>query len=82
MLMGIWLTANFIANLIGGYLAGMVQPIERGEVFRIVGGEADFFLIFVLLCLAAGVLLALLVPLINRLVAREQNPSVLGEFSG
>ena len=67
MLMGIWLTANFVANLIGGYLAGMVQRIERGEVLRVLGGQADFFLIFVVLCLTAGLLLALLVPLIRRL---------------
>jgi POT family proton-dependent oligopeptide transporter len=68
MLMGVWLTANFAANLIGGYLAGMVLGIERGEVFRIFGGQADFFLIFVGLCLIAGCLLALLVPAIRRLM--------------
>ena len=68
MLMGIWLTANFVANLIGGYLAGMVQPIERGEIFRVLGGPADFFLIFLVLCLGAGCLLALLVPVIRRLM--------------
>jgi proton-dependent oligopeptide transporter, POT family len=67
MLMGLWLTANFVANLMGGYLAGMVQRIERGEVFRVLGGQADFFLIFVVLCLTAGGLLGLLVPLIRRL---------------
>ena len=48
MLMGIWFTANFVANLIDGYLAGMVEPIERGELFRVLGGQADFFLIFVI----------------------------------
>ena len=31
MLMGAWLTANFFASLSGGYLAGMVQRIERGR---------------------------------------------------
>jgi POT family proton-dependent oligopeptide transporter len=67
MLMGIWLTANFMANVIGGYLAGMVEQIERGQLFHALGGEADFFLIFVVLCLASGSLLALLVPLIKRL---------------
>jgi proton-dependent oligopeptide transporter, POT family len=69
MLMGAWLTANFAANLIGGYVAGMVQRIERGELFRILGGQADFFLIFVLSCLLAGCLLALLVPALKRLTA-------------
>jgi POT family proton-dependent oligopeptide transporter len=68
MLMGIWFTANFVANLIGGYLAGMVERIERGELFQILGGQADFFLIFVASCLAAGVVLALLVPTIGRLL--------------
>jgi len=68
MLMGAWLTANFAANLIGGYVAGTVQRIERGEVFRILGGQADFFLIFVLSCLLAGCLLALLVPALKRLM--------------
>jgi proton-dependent oligopeptide transporter, POT family len=74
MLMGIWLTANFVANLIGGYLAGMVQRIERGEVFRVLGGQADFFLIFVVLCLTAGCLLALLVPTIRRLMGAGRTP--------
>jgi POT family proton-dependent oligopeptide transporter len=67
MVMGIWLTANFVASLIGGYLAGMVQRIERGEVFHLLGGQADFFLIFMVLCLGSGLMLALLVPLIKRL---------------
>jgi proton-dependent oligopeptide transporter, POT family len=71
MLMGIWLTANFIANLVGGYLAGMVQRIERGEVFRILGGQADFFLIFVIFCIAAGLVLWLLVPTVSRLMQRS-----------
>jgi proton-dependent oligopeptide transporter, POT family len=67
MLMGLWLTANFLANLIGGYLAGLVQRIERGEIMHVLGGEADFFLIFVALCLSAGLLLGTLVPAIRRL---------------
>lgn len=68
MLMGVWLTANFFASLIGGYVAGMVQRIERGEIFRILGGQADFFLIFVGTCLSAGCLLGLLVPALRRLM--------------
>jgi proton-dependent oligopeptide transporter, POT family len=67
MIMGAWLTANFFASLIGGYVAGMVQRIERGEVFTILGGQADFFLIFVASSLLAGCTLALLVPTLRRL---------------
>jgi POT family proton-dependent oligopeptide transporter len=74
MLMGIWLTANFVANLMGGYLAGMVQRIERGELFRILGGQADFFLIFVASCGLTGALLLILVPTVCRL-AEKSDPS-------
>jgi proton-dependent oligopeptide transporter, POT family len=68
MLMGLWFTANFVANLIGGYLAGEAERIERGELFVVFGGQADFFLIFVVSCLSAGMLLALLLPLVTRLM--------------
>jgi hypothetical protein len=53
--------------LAGGYVAGMVQRIERGEVFTILGGQADFFLIFVVSCMLTGLMLALLVPTLRRL---------------
>jgi POT family proton-dependent oligopeptide transporter len=68
MLMGLWLTANFFASLSGGYLAGMVQRVERGEVFTLLGGQADFFLIFVASCFLAGGVLTLLVPTLRRLL--------------
>jgi POT family proton-dependent oligopeptide transporter len=68
MLMGLWFTANFVANLIGGYLAGGVERIERGELFVVLGGQADYFLIFVVSCISAGLLLAALLPLLTRLM--------------
>ena len=74
MLMGVWLTANFFASLTGGYLAGMVQRIERGEIFTILGGQADFFLIFVGSCLLAGCLLGLLSPTLRRLIRDQGSP--------
>jgi proton-dependent oligopeptide transporter, POT family len=68
MLMGIWFTANFVANLLGGYLAGTIDQSERGDLFRVLGGQADFFLIFVVSCLTAGTLLWLLLPVVRRLM--------------
>jgi POT family proton-dependent oligopeptide transporter len=68
MLMGMWFLANFAANLLAGYLAGMLEAVEQGEVFHILGGQADFFLIFVLSSIGAGGLLILLGPLLNRLM--------------
>ena len=71
LLMGLWLTANFFASLIGGYVAGMVQRIERGEMFTVLGGQADFFLIFVGLCLLAGFVLGLLGPTLRRMMGDQ-----------
>jgi proton-dependent oligopeptide transporter, POT family len=68
MLMGMWFLANFAANLLAGYLAGMLEAVEQGEVFHILGGQADFFLIFVLSSIGAGGLLILLGPLLTRLM--------------
>jgi POT family proton-dependent oligopeptide transporter len=77
MLMGLWFTASFIANVIGGYLAGMTERIEQGELFQVFGGQADFFLIFVLLCGTTGGLLFGLLPVIHRLMSAppHQTPS-------
>jgi POT family proton-dependent oligopeptide transporter len=71
MLMGLWFTANFVANLLAGYLAGTMDRIERGELFHLLGGQADFFLIFVGLSMGAGLLLAMLLPLIKGLMRME-----------
>ncbi len=68
MMMGVWFLSNFMANLTGGYIAGTVQAIERGEVFTIFGGQADFFLIFVLTSFGASALLFLLIPTLTRLI--------------
>jgi POT family proton-dependent oligopeptide transporter len=57
MLMGVWFLSSFAANLMAGYLAGMLEAVERGDYFRVFGGQADFFLILVLSSLVAGALL-------------------------
>ncbi len=68
LLMGVWYLANFAANLIGGYVAGAVEKVERGEVFRVFDGQADFFLMFVVSSVAAGVLLLGLTPKLRRMM--------------
>jgi len=68
MMMGVWFLSNFSANLVGGYIAGTVQKVARGEVFTLLGGQADFFLIFVLTSFAACALLLVLTPMLNRLI--------------
>jgi POT family proton-dependent oligopeptide transporter len=67
-LMGIFFLSLFAASLLGGYVAGTVQAVERGEVVHILGGRADFFLLFVVSSFAAAGMLFLLVPTIRRLM--------------
>lgn len=68
MLMGVWFLANFAANLLGGYLAGTLEAVQRGEFFQLLGGQADFFLIFVLSSMAASGFLLALAPFLKKLM--------------
>jgi POT family proton-dependent oligopeptide transporter len=66
-LMGIFFLSLFAASLLGGYVAGTVKAVERGEVYHVLGGRADFFLMFVITSILAGGFLLILVPTIKRL---------------
>ncbi len=68
VLMGTWFLASATANFIGARIAGAVEKIERGEVFHLLGGQADFFLIFVVSSTVAGVALLLLSGRIHKLM--------------
>lgn len=67
LMMGVWFLANFAANLLGGYAAGTLERVARGEFFRVLGGQADFFLVFVGTSIAAALGLAALTPWLRRL---------------
>jgi POT family proton-dependent oligopeptide transporter len=74
-LMGVWFLSNAIANWLGGQIAGQIENIEQGKLdlfwyrwFRL-GGQADFFLMFVILSVFAGVLALVLTPVMKRLLA-------------
>jgi proton-dependent oligopeptide transporter, POT family len=68
-LMGIWFISSFIAGLAAGKVAALTEPIMEGKVKLPwkIGGQADFFLLFVISSIAAGVLLLLIAPLLVRL---------------
>jgi POT family proton-dependent oligopeptide transporter len=68
LMMGVWFLAFFFSDLTAGLLAGTVEKIERGQVFHILGGQADFFLMFVVMSFVAGVVLIALSGTINRLM--------------
>jgi POT family proton-dependent oligopeptide transporter len=67
--MGAWFFSMFIADLLAGLLAGTVEKIEKGQVFHLLGGQADFFLMFVVSTFVAAAALLTLSPLVKRLMA-------------
>jgi proton-dependent oligopeptide transporter, POT family len=68
-LMGMWFLSSFVAGLGAGQIARLVEPIMAGEISLPwkIGGQADFFLLFVISSVAAGVLVIALSPLLTRL---------------
>jgi POT family proton-dependent oligopeptide transporter len=67
-LMGIWFISSFVAGLAAGKVAALVDPIIEGKVPMPwhFGGQADFFMFFVVSSIAAGVLVIILAPLLIR----------------
>ena len=61
---------------VGGMLAGKVEGIEKGTVHLFwypwfkLGGQADFFLLFVISSFGAGLVVLLLTPMIKRMIKR------------
>jgi proton-dependent oligopeptide transporter, POT family len=47
LMMGLFFGSLAISELLAGVLSGQVEKIERGQVFQLLGGQADFFLVFV-----------------------------------
>jgi proton-dependent oligopeptide transporter, POT family len=67
LLMGVWFLANFFANLTAGLSLGISNDFSKGQgPFHIFGGQADFFLIWVIAPIAAGLILMSLVPTLRK----------------
>jgi POT family proton-dependent oligopeptide transporter len=67
LFMGLWFLATGVAEFLAGHMAALTEKAERGELFHVFGGQADFFLIFVVTSVAAGLALFALTPLLKRL---------------
>ncbi len=67
--MGAWFFSMFISDLMAGFIAGTVEKVEKGQVFHLLGGQADFFLMFVVSTFAAGIALLAISPVVKRLMA-------------
>jgi POT family proton-dependent oligopeptide transporter len=68
LLMGTWWVSFFLSDTLAGFLASLVEKIEKGHFFRVFGGQADFFFIFVIVPLVGAGLLLALTPLLKRLM--------------
>jgi POT family proton-dependent oligopeptide transporter len=79
LLMGIWFISSFIANLGGGLIAAQVEKIEKGTM-RLpwqdwganFGGQADFFFLFVVTSIGAGLVILVFTPLLKKLIAGRE----------
>ncbi|MFD2543406.1 peptide MFS transporter [Lacinutrix gracilariae] len=60
MMFGIWFTANFFANLLGGFTGSYMDPIMEEH------GLTTFFLIFTIIPIGAAVIMFLLNPMLKR----------------
>jgi proton-dependent oligopeptide transporter, POT family len=69
LMMGAWFFSMFISDLTAGLLAGTVEKVEKGQIFHLLGGQADFFLMFVISTFVAGTLLLAISPWVRRLMA-------------
>lgn len=70
LLMGIWFVSSFIAHLGGGYIAATVESIESGQtkLWWSLGGQADFYMLFVVASIGAGLLILILTPLMKKML--------------
>jgi POT family proton-dependent oligopeptide transporter len=67
--MGAWFFSWFVADLSAGLVAATVEKVEKGHFFHLLGGQADFFLMFVISTFVAGLALLGLSPVVKRLMA-------------
>lgn len=68
LMMGLWFFSFFLSGWVGGRIAGQTEKIEKGHLFTLLGGQADFFLIFVIVPLVGAAALLLASRKIQRLM--------------
>ncbi len=60
LMFGVWFTANFFANLLGGITGSFIDPISEEY------GLSTFFLIFTIIPIGAAIIMMLLNPMMKR----------------
>lgn len=69
-IMGIWFLSSFVANLGAGIVGSQIEKIEKGEVSLPwhFGGQADFFMLFVVSSIAAAIVAFAVTPFMKKLL--------------
>ena len=73
--MGVWFLSSFIGNFASGKLAMLAEPIGKGDIklpWPRLGGQADYFVMFMVVPLAAGIVILLATPWLKKLL---RNPN-------
>jgi POT family proton-dependent oligopeptide transporter len=68
LMMGLWFFSFSLANLLGGLVARFSKRLESGEISFVLDGLPGFYLMLVVVPLAAGFLLLLLIPMLKRMM--------------
>jgi len=66
LMMGVWFFTLSLANLTAGLAARFSVRLERGDITFVYDGLAGFYLLLVIVPLAAGTLVLLLTPTLKR----------------
>ena len=66
LLMGLWFFATALGEFLAGQFAALTDKIARGEIFHLFGGQADFYLVLVVVPLLAGCVLFAVTPWLRR----------------
>jgi POT family proton-dependent oligopeptide transporter len=68
LLMGFWFFSMAFSDFLAGHIASLAGKIEKGQYFHILGGQADFYLLFVVSSLMAALLLVTVTPMLKKLM--------------
>jgi len=68
VMMGLYFGTYFISNLTAGYVAAFANKVARGDVFTLIGGQADFFLFLVIVPLVVGLVVLAISPVIKKMM--------------
>lgn len=68
VMMGLYFGTYFIANVTAGYVAAFSSRIAAGEVFTLLGGQADFFVFLAAVPAVVGLIVLAISPVLKKMM--------------